>query len=65
MDVWQKPGRHTGITSADMDENSKHCQRTGDLPIFEVTAFKDSLVELLSCGGTGEARSFAGRAGGS
>jgi len=36
-----------------MDENSKHCQQTGDLTIFEVTAFKDSLVEMLPCGGTG------------
>jgi ABC-type transporter Mla MlaB component len=36
-----------------MDANSKQCQPTGDLTIFEVMSFKDSLVELLSCGGTG------------
>jgi len=36
-----------------MDTSSKQCAPTGDLTIFEVTAFKDSLVDLLSCGGTG------------
>ena len=36
-----------------MDASSKQCQPTGDLTIFEVASFKDSLVELLSCGGTG------------
>ncbi|MDO8357679.1 MAG: STAS domain-containing protein [Nitrospirota bacterium] len=36
-----------------MDASSKQYAPTGDLTIFEVTAFKDSLVELLSCGGTG------------
>lgn len=35
-----------------MDANSKQCKPTGDLTIFEVEAFKDSLVELLSCEGT-------------
>jgi len=36
-----------------MDASSKQCAPTGDLTIFEVMAFKDSLVDLLSCGGTG------------
>lgn len=36
-----------------MDAKLKYCQPIGDLTIFEVMALKDSLVELLSCGGTG------------
>jgi anti-anti-sigma regulatory factor len=36
-----------------MDIQIRECKPTGDLTIFEVASFKDSLVELLSCGGTG------------
>lgn len=36
-----------------MDVHGQECKPTGDLTIFEVAAFKDSLMELLSCGGTG------------
>lgn len=36
-----------------MDEHSKQYQPAGDLTIFEAMAFKDSLVDLLSCGGSG------------
>lgn len=36
-----------------MDVQTRECKPTGDLTIFEVASFKDSLVELLSCGGAG------------